>query len=120
MASDSTLHLASNSNTFGLELWTSIAAAAANRNLVMSPTSISIALAMTYGGARGTTAAQLAHVLHFTGEPATVMTAWGSLAKTLTAPERSIVLRIANRLFGDDGYTFGQPYLDQTRATFDA
>jgi serpin B len=121
MASDEPgMRLASGSNTFGFELWARVAAAAANHNLAMSPASMSIALAMTYGGAKAETAAQLARVLHFASEPGAVMTAWGGLARALTAPERPILLRIANRLFGDDAYTFEQPYLDQTRAAFGA
>ncbi|HSD83555.1 MAG TPA: serpin family protein, partial [Anaerolineae bacterium] len=37
-----------------------------NNNLFFSPYSISTALAMTYAGARGETAAEMARVLHFT------------------------------------------------------
>lgn len=51
--------LARGSNAFAFELW-SRAAKSAKGNFAMSPASISMALAMTYGGAKGETAAQRA------------------------------------------------------------
>ncbi len=111
--------LATGSNAFGLELW-SRAGKAATGNFAMSPASISIAFAMTYGGARGETAAQMKKVLHFGGEPDAVMRSWGAFSRALSDPTRPLTLRIANQLFGEKTYTFKQTYLDQTRAAFGA
>lgn len=111
--------LADKSNAFGLDLWPRVAKPAKG-NFAMSPASLSIAFAMTYGGARGETAAQMKKVLHFTDEPGAVMAAWGGFSRALAAPARPVTLRIANQLFGEKTYTFRQEYLDETRAAFGA
>ncbi|MDI6841110.1 MAG: serpin family protein [bacterium] len=51
------------SNKFAIELYGNLKER--EGNLFFSPYSISIALAMTYAGARGNTEAQMAKVLHF-------------------------------------------------------
>jgi serpin B len=88
--------LAKASNAFGVDLYGQLRARPGN--LALSPASISIALAMTWGGAKGDTAAQLRKVLHLDGDPATVGAAWGKLAGALQDPARPLTLRIANRL----------------------
>ncbi len=108
--------LAASSNRFGLELW----AKAPRGNLAMSPASITTALAMTWGGAKGTTAEQMRSVLHLEGDPDAVMAGWGRLAGALQSPGRALELRIANRLFGEQTYAFEQAYLDRTKAAFGA
>jgi serpin B len=118
-AADKSKVLASGSNAFAFDLW-GRASKTAKGNFAMSPASISIALAMTYGGAKGETAAQMKKVMHFGEEPEALMTSWGGLSRALTDPARPIKLRIANRLFGEKTYKFGQPYLDQTQAAFGA
>ena len=50
-------------NAFAVDLYAKLKDA--EGNLFFSPLSISTALAMTYAGARGDTAAQMAEVLHF-------------------------------------------------------
>ena len=47
---------------FGVDLYRALPA---NENVFFSPASISTAFAMAYAGARGETAQQIAHVLHF-------------------------------------------------------
>ena len=115
---DATMRLARGSNAFGLELYRNLRTSPGN--LVFSPASITTALAMTWGGARGETAAQMKQVLRFEGSPSEVMQASGKLAAALQDPSRPIVFRIANRLFGEKSYRFEPAYLDATKAAFGA
>ena len=110
--------LAKSSNAFGLALYDQLRQAPGN--LALSPASISIALAMTWAGARGDTAAEMQKVLHLEGAPDAVMKSAGELAAYLQDPARPVTLRIANRLFGEKSYSFERPYLDQTKAAFGA
>src|SRR5262245_44940979 len=52
-------------------------------NLFFSPYSISTALAMTYGGARGQTAKEMAQVLHFNIPEAQVHSGFASLIRQI-------------------------------------
>ncbi|HWO26457.1 MAG TPA: serpin family protein [Kofleriaceae bacterium] len=110
--------LAAASNAFGFDLWSRVRAAPGN--LSISPASISIALAMAWGGARGETAAEMKQVLRVGAEADAAMAAWGRLAAALQGPSRSLVLRIANRLFGEQRYQLEGAYLEKTRAAFGA
>ena len=65
-AADSTT-LASDNAAFAFDVYKQLILT--NTNLVFSPASISIALAMTYAGAAGTTATEMAQTLHFTLPP---------------------------------------------------
>ena len=116
--STETAPLAKGNNTFAFALYDKVRATPGN--LAISPASISSALAMTYGGARGTTADEMKKAMRFTGDPATVMTGWGKLQRALQSPDRPLTLRVANRLFGEKTYAFEKPYLEQTRIAFDA
>jgi serpin B len=115
---EETAKLATSSNAFAFDLYAKLRGAPGN--LALSPASITSALAMTWGGARGQTEAEMRKVLHLDGTPDAVMTAWGSLARGLQDPSRPLKLRIANRLFGEKTVAFDAHYIDRTRAAFDA
>jgi serpin B len=90
-------------------------------NLFFSPASISAALAMTYAGADGRTAEEMADVLHFTlpGEP--LHAAYASfLGGVSSGSDTTYELRIANRLWGQEGFRFLPPFLDVTREHYGA
>ncbi len=98
-------------------------------NLVYSPFSISIALAMTYGGARGDTASQMAEVLHFTLPEGQFHPAFNALDLDLAArPDQAanvdederFELSIANSLWGQDGWPFLPEFLDLLAANYGA
>src|SRR5215217_7355378 len=76
--------LARSSNELGFDLYQRLRRQPGN--LVMSPASLSTALAMTWGGARGETAAQMREVLHMEGTADEVMTTSGQLARSLQDP----------------------------------
>lgn len=89
-------------------------------NLFYSPLSISLAMAMTYAGARGNTEAQMADVLHFTLPPENLHPAFNALDLELAsrgqgaqgADGEGFRLNIINQTFGQTGYQFVPEYLD--------
>jgi len=86
-------------------------------NLFYSPYSLSLALAMTYGGARGETATQMADTLHFTLPPEKLHPAFNALDVMLhpASPGQDDVLfqlQIANSLWGQKDYAFLPEFLD--------
>jgi serpin B len=117
-SADAMTKLAASSNALGFDLYGR--AKAAPGNLAMSPASISAALAMTFGGARAETEAQMKKVLHVEGSRDQVTSEWGKLSRALQNPSRPLSLRIANRLFGEKSVKFEQPFIDKTQADFAA
>jgi serine protease inhibitor len=91
-------------------------------NLFYSPASISIALGMTYAGARGETAQQMAKVLHFPGARDKLHEEFAALHRSLNpAPgSRAYRLSIANRLWGQAAYHFLPDFLALTRESYEA
>ncbi len=90
-------------------------------NLFFSPCGISMALAMVYAGARGQTAEEMAKTLHFTMRGEEVAPACKSLLATLPeASRRGCRLIVANRLWGQQGYGFAEPFLATAREQFAA
>jgi serpin B len=126
-------------NQLGLDLLPRTGAP--TENALLSPYSIQVALAMTYAGADGDTRAEMSRVLHFPADGATLDASFAALAQSLAdavAQQRKfnqamrkyveqgdeIELRVANRLFGQQGYEFRTPFLDvlkdQYHAPFEA
>ena len=94
--------IAQSINDFGLELYASLQAAPGAGNLLISPTSISAALAMAYAGANGETATQMAQVLHFSGDADATEQAFGTLLTDLNSATQGTnnTLSIADALWG--------------------
>lgn len=109
-------------NGFGLDVWRALAAEGeAEGNFAISPASLSLALAMTYGGARGQTAEAMARALHLASSPDQAMADAGALISTWNDPQRTAYeLAIANRLFAEQRYDFREAYLAATRDRFGA
>ena len=82
-------------------------------NLFLSPYSISSALAMTYAGARGETAAQMRSTLHFTLSNEILHAAFHSLDSILTGRTQgnALQLNLANAIWGQSDYPFTPGYL---------
>lgn len=89
-------------------------------NIFYSPYSISLALAMTYAGARGETAKQMADTLHYQLDQSALHSAFNSLDIELGKrgegakgkDEKGFRLNIVNAIWGQKDYKFLLAYLD--------
>jgi serpin B len=118
---DRLAELAAGNAAFALDLHRYLADAE-DGNLFLSPFSVSVALAMTYGGARWETEAQMRETLHYTlGED--VHPAFADLQSELDERESTedpqsgeevdaFQLDVANAVWGQEGLEFAQDYLD--------
>lgn len=110
--------LATASNAFALDLWKT--QRATRGNLAMSPTSLTGALAMTWGGAKGKTETQMRKALHLQDSTNLVAAGWRNLSRGLQDPSRRLKLRIVNRLFGEQSFEFERSFLNLSDAGFGA
>lgn len=83
-------------------------------NLFFSPLGISLTMAMIHGGARGATELQMAEALHFSLPQESLHPALNWLDATLQSRTDSgdFHLNIVNAMFGQEGQTFLDSYLD--------
>lgn len=105
---------------FACELYGKLAAA--EGNLFLSPYSISNALAMTYGGARGNTAKEMAATMHFGGATDEFHPAFGELVRRIQVEDkkRKHQLRIANRLWGQKDFGFVPEFIASSAKNYGA
>jgi len=88
-------------------------------NLFLSPASISTALAMTYAGAEGETATQMAAALHYTLAPNALAGDFSTLITDLnSAGQNNYSLSVADALWGQQGYSFLTPFLSLMQADY--
>jgi serpin B len=117
-------NLVDGNNAFALDLYKSLRAE--NGNLILSPYSISLALAMTYVGARGETESQMAQTLHFPAQnqlhPAfnTLDQALGKVPASLNKDQKPMQLNIANAIWSEQTYQFQQDFLDTIALNYGA
>ena len=95
--------------------------APADGNLFFAPGNLRTALAMTYAGAAGQTALEMARTLHFEPLPGPRLhAAQAAAAESLRAGAGEVTLRAANRLWGAQGEPFVAEYLERTRGHYGA
>jgi len=105
-------------NTFALALYAELQAT--EGNLFFSPSSISTALAMTYAGARGETAREMAAVLELPDHQEAVHVGYADLLAALQpGAEATHKLTVANRLWGQDGFDLLPEFLALVRTHYD-
>ncbi|XP_064633423.1 leukocyte elastase inhibitor-like [Lineus longissimus] len=88
-------------------------------NTFISPLSISAALALTLLGARGTTETNMKEVMNLS-DLKDVHATFGNLTGILNRTTADYVLRLANRLFGMEGYNFLEPFLADCKSQYGA
>ena len=88
-------------NEFAFDLYHQLGQKPGNK--FFSPYSISTALAMTFAGARGNTAKEMAQTLHFTLDNERLHPAFGELIRKVQGADkkRNYELAVANSLWGD-------------------
>ena len=102
-------------NAFTFALWSKVASK--KGDLAFSPFSLESALAMTWLGAKGETAAQMKKTLGFESAADGAADIAGRYTKSLGG---AVTIRVANRLFGEKTYSFEKGFLDATAKDFDA
>ncbi len=120
-------------NAFATDLFGQVRVASASENLLTSPISASLALTMTLAGARGTTATQMASVLHTTSMGAGVFDGQNGLTQALAALGPAALaegtqlakensqpapsaddyqLQVVNSVWGERAIAWATPFLD--------
>jgi len=106
-------------------------------NALCSPYSIQNALAMAYAGAEGDTRKEMAKVLHYPEDDAELQGSFAALRKALDemlrksereaeqmkkrgATNDPVTISVANRLFGQTGYDFREPFVSVLKNNYDA
>lgn len=115
-APDDARAVAKGSNVFALRVFGELAKG--EGNLFFSPYSISSALAMTYAGARGGTATQMAEALAFSLPPERLNPALSGLMAGLNAKGKPYELHVANALWGQTRYPFAPAFLQTIKTHF--
>ncbi|HET9913503.1 MAG TPA: serpin family protein [Anaerolineales bacterium] len=116
VSADEIHSLADGNNAFALDLYQSLRSQ--DGNLIYSPYSISIALAMTYAGARGETESQMAQTMHYLPQdqlhPAlnALDLELASREEAQSKEETPLQLNIANAVWAKQGLPLLQSYLD--------
>ena len=88
-------------------------------NLAFSPASLSLALAMTWAGARGETAEQMARALHL-GDADGIHRSAAELVRAWNQRSGEYELAVANRLFGDERQPIEREFLRLTQQRYQA
>ncbi len=105
-------------NTFGFNLVQRLKTSG-QRNLLISPTSIEIALGMTFAGATGETAEAMSRVLGLDGSSReAALKELGALQATLENPGTGITLKVANAVWIDDSIHLNQKFATNLADTF--
>ena len=119
--------LADGNSAFAVDLYQQLASL--NGNLFYSPYSISSALAMTYAGAEGNTAQEMAEVFHFLKDEDQLHAGFNALAQYLEGlaeldiPEDQgdpFQLNIANSIWGQKDFYFEDDFLDTLALNYGA
>jgi serpin B len=108
---DVAITTARDNNAFAFDIFSSLCASEAEKNVFISPYSISCALAMAYDGAENVTASQTAKTMHFPSDKKTLRTGFLELLKLLNAKDKPYELVTANSLWPQKDYGFSGDFI---------
>jgi serpin B len=104
-------------NRFALDMYRKLAAdpGSSGENLFFSPLSISSALALTWEGARGSTADEIRSVFHFPGDTGVLRQGYTDINARIAEGDNKYTLRLANALWAEKTYVLLPGYVDIAR-----
>ena len=113
--------LVESDNKFGFNLFKKIIEEEKDKNVFISPLSISMALGMTLNGADGSTREAMQATLEFQGlTMQEVNESYKSLIELLTQLDPKVIFQIANSIWYRQEVTFEEEFLNTNKTYFDA
>jgi serpin B len=113
--------LVESDNEFGLKLLREIVKEDKDKNVFISPLSVSMALGMTYNGAAGTTREAMQKTLELSGLTIEeVNKSYKSLLELLSQLDPKVRFQIANSIWYRKGMVFEEAFIDLNKTYFDA
>ena len=114
-------NLEAENSGFAFGLFQQVASGDYGTNIVLSPLSAKLALAMTYNGAVGETKDAMAGVLDLEGMSLEeVNKQLGNLMTSLAQADEDMLLEIANSLWANQDYELSQDFVERCRESYDA
>ena len=121
MAAEVDARLVDAGNEFGMRLHRQLVQAEQNKNVFVSPLSVSLAFAMVYNGSRGDTQAEMARALGWQGMSLDELNrGFATLLSLMRQPGGGVQLRIANSLWPRKGAAFYDDFMENTRTFYGA
>ena len=123
------VELVRGNTAFASDVYRQVLGDAEEDNFVISPYSISAALAMTRAGARGDTADALDDAMRYVLEDDALHTSFAALRAEMDArndveldedEDEEFILRVVNAAWGQEGYPFLEDYLETLEAHYGA
>ncbi|WP_167613128.1 serpin family protein [Maribellus sediminis] len=108
-------------NAFGLDLFQRIRATSNEENLMISPLSVSLALAMAYNGADNTTKTEMETAMKLNGLTVDqINNSYEMLVDALQSLDEEVVFEIANAIYYQEGFPIHQSFLDINQSVYKA
>ena len=113
--------LIQSNNRFGFKLFSEITGEEKDKNVFISPLSISMALTMTYNGTSGSTQEAMQKTLQLSGLTIEeVDKSYGSLIKSLTQRDPKVRFEIANSIWYRKDLIFKEEFINLNKTHFNA
>jgi len=108
-------------NAFGFKLFSQVMQSASDENMMISPSSVAIALSMTYNGASGETQDAMAQALELQGMSLEeINQANAALETILEQADPQVQIGIANSLWAREGMSFEPEFLERNQTYYNA
>ncbi|MFH1256177.1 MAG: serpin family protein [Candidatus Diapherotrites archaeon] len=105
--------VANANNQFSFELYSRLKGSGGN--VFFSPYSISVALAMTFEGAKGQTAEEMQAVMHFPEDSAVRQSSFAKIYNQINKSDKQYKLYTANALWAQQDYRFLEEYFNTVK-----